>query len=1227
MATWSELGQKVKAKYPGQYDSLSDYDVGKKVVAKYPKDYGQFQDDNLIAVEEARNTPATVPNTVEKQGGGFREFARNLPTTLARTVAQPVEFVERLGATIGQGAAKALHVNIPVSKKTRAKVQNFNKGFSTPTVLPTQTTPLIGENRSFNSAREAVGSGLEAGLNVGTAFVGGAGTSQVFKQGLRASLPMLAKGAVLDAGAGAAFGAAQGLQNKDETKQQIGKDALIGGVAGALLPPVLGGLGKILVKGGGFLKKGTNAILEDVATRLENKVPQAGKIAGKRFYEGVDTQVSPTTQKVAQKVASGIRTLQAAPGRLKTALYDKFEPIRRFTEKAREAGIDAPDLQDVVQSAHYKGTGIAENKLDDYLALRKKYEPVWGAVKEYSHYLDDIDRLNLGQSISGGRTLQDIQRDIAGLRSSVGEATFTQLGTAQKELQQFLGRELDDAVASGRISQQSLAAIQQSHPNYIPHDVLDYLDEEGIQQGLGHSFNMAKSGIEKAKGSERAIDDIDNAVVRRLLRQNLLNEKNKAVKAIISVGEKMGEGGGFTPLRTAEVVKERSALLNDMREKMALREDTSNALKKVRRISTALATKLGKTRRELDSLLSEAQIMASEFAAPSKIDVLFRKIEGRDFKIERLLKKLSSGQNAIAEKELGRILEDTKGDISDLRQAIAGVRDTKMNSVDIPKGYEKVSFFQDGIREDWIIPADIGGALKNLNPDEASAVMSWLNNSLPGKLLTLPARTLRRLATGANPMFALFSNPLRDIQTTQITAKAHPQDFAKGLIAVLTKGKQDNELYHLARASGALQGSIYQDERNAAKLLQTKLSKNGVFNRITSPLKLVEDAGQTMEEMTRIAVFKRAMKDGKTPSEAAKVARDATVDFGRSGNVTQVINKVVPFLNARIQGFGNLLSAAKNDPTKFIRVGLWTAAYPAALLTAHNTRFDSYYSIPDYERRKYWIVMLGQTEGEDYDGNKINIPHYVKIPKGEAQQAISNVVERVLLKGRELYPDTSAEFIKKLIGDTSPVPAYEGSGIVGSLLPTGVQQAVELSSNYSFYRGGQIEPDYIYKDNPNVGKTYADLGASMKTKYPGSYDDLTDEELGKKIATSKKYKDTEYATYGPSEKSFAAKDLEPKERSMSSTTAVAKAIGSVLNWSPIKIDYVIKTGVLNDILRIENIFKPEDTKVDKATALPFARSLLGNSTYQLQLDRQKQKASDDKAATAEKLQKFLSVPQ
>lgn len=52
-----DLGKKVKSKYPGQYDDLSDDEVGRRVKAKYPDAYGDFVD---IPAKPAEPAPAKV---------------------------------------------------------------------------------------------------------------------------------------------------------------------------------------------------------------------------------------------------------------------------------------------------------------------------------------------------------------------------------------------------------------------------------------------------------------------------------------------------------------------------------------------------------------------------------------------------------------------------------------------------------------------------------------------------------------------------------------------------------------------------------------------------------------------------------------------------------------------------------------------------------------------------------------------------------------------------------------------------------------------------------------------------------------------------------------------------------------------------------------------------------------------------------------------------------------
>jgi hypothetical protein len=49
MPTIVDLGQKIKAKYPGQYDDMNDADVGRRIKAKFPGSYDDFSDTASVS--------------------------------------------------------------------------------------------------------------------------------------------------------------------------------------------------------------------------------------------------------------------------------------------------------------------------------------------------------------------------------------------------------------------------------------------------------------------------------------------------------------------------------------------------------------------------------------------------------------------------------------------------------------------------------------------------------------------------------------------------------------------------------------------------------------------------------------------------------------------------------------------------------------------------------------------------------------------------------------------------------------------------------------------------------------------------------------------------------------------------------------------------------------------------------------------------------------------------
>lgn len=1038
--------------------------------------------------------PAAKPATPQQAGSSLRDFAAKrgvvpvakkplLPTanpTTAQTQTQTTEPAEPPKKTFGQKAkafVKEVAIAIP-----RALATPFATTYQDITAIRTGqrpesvSVPILGEIGVSNNPKKAAGQLAGRALDIGTAAVGGgaiastagkaafkAGAKEAAAEVIEGGAKVVAKRVAVDAGVGATYGAATEMQNEDATAADIARSALVGGAVGAVAPTAIGatlkGTGKIV----SAASRAAGDALESNITKLEKfAAPTGSSTTTKRVFQGIDKPVQTATQKAAESLATFGRKIQALPDKFSTSILDRFHPLAKLRDKAKAAGIDVADIQDSAQGAGYRAAGKAENKLDDYLAVREANKDVWQDAKEYARYLDALDRKKLGQEIEGGHSIDDIQRSIAELEASMPPERFARVREANDRMQQFLRNELDEAKASGRISQESYDSMRAAYKNYIPHNVLDYLEDGASTEARGKSLNMAKNGFKKAVGSKRQIDDIDNAIVDRIYRNSVNNEKNKVMNEIIDAGTQFNDG--------------------------------------------------------------------------------------------------------------------TFVKYSD-----------SMKPVDYEKaGLAKVSRFVDGKKEDWLVPKDIEVAIKGLDDQEAGAFANFMV-----KALQPIADIKRKLATSSNPVFAVFSNPVRDIQTQQITAKIGPRDYAKSFSNMIL-GKVDDEivevagkptnLIRLARESGAIQGGIFREGVKPEEILHRKVRQEGgsLFGVVAKLNKLnpfssdniAQQAGEQVEQMTRLAAFRSALRQGMTPQQAAKVARDATVDFGKAGAAIRTANKVVPFLNARIQGFANLLRAAKDNPTRAVRGLMMTAAYPTAVLTGYNTKYESYFDIPDNEKRKYWIIMVGESMGRDYNGREVKIPHYIKIPKGEAQQAVSAVMERTLTLAKQKNPEKTSEFISSLVEDISPVTD-------SSLMPAGIGEAAELTFNKSLFRDKSIVPEYLYFNN----------------------------------------------------KAFESKNLEPRMQYNEYTSEVAKAVGGLLNFSPIQIDYVTRIGVMNEIYgtadmvlgkqKLGGIEENVDHPFEKAAKLPFIRSVIGTKNYR-QSEREKVlKAEEEKQKTMDKLRQVM----
>lgn len=127
-------------------------------------------------------------------------------------------------------------------------------------------------------------------------------------------------------------------------------------------------------------------------------------------------------------------------------------------------------------------------------------------------------------------------------------------------------------------------------------------------------------------------------------------------------------------------------------------------------------------------------------------------------------------------------------------------------------------------------------------------------------------------------------------------------------------------------------------------------------------VQFVEHAGQASENMSRLALYRTAREMGKTPAEAASIAKNGTVNFNTRGELGTGLNALYLFYNASVQGSARTLRALKNPYVQTAMAGMTAVSATLAALNAMWGGDDddgvAYWDkVPDYEKERNLIIF------------------------------------------------------------------------------------------------------------------------------------------------------------------------------------------------------------------------------------------------------------------------------
>lgn len=380
--------------------------------------------------------------------------------------------------------------------------------------------------------------------------------------------------------------------------------------------------------------------------------------------------------------------------------------------------------------------------------------------------------------------------------------------------------------------------------------------------------------------------------------------------------------------------------------------------------------------------------------------------------------------------------------------ALKGV--ARLLAVKAPEGDDVVRVMRGGKAEYYHVDDPL--LLRALTAFNESGTPTWM------KPLVWAKQLLTAGATGT-PDF-LLRNALRDTGEATVTSKDSFMPVVDTVRGAIDSLRESELAQDLMMAGAAFHGGLFHTGNNedTAKAIRRALRKGGLddsaIKRYVGTLinpKRLWDVYRALAEATemgsRVSLARKRLAAGAPMIEAAHEAKDF-LNFQRRGDSQFMVgfSKVIPFLNARVQGADRLyrVGTTKGRRGK-VAARLAVMALLSTLLYWWNDREhkDAYDEIPDWDKDANWHIA----PGTDYHV-RIPKPFELGLVGGTVPERMYGALKHQLTQGRD--GDR---------GDQTWDAFMRGMGQALGLnpIPQGAMPLVEDFANKDFYFGSPIE--------------------------------------------------------------------------------------------------------------------------------------------------------------------------
>jgi hypothetical protein len=356
---------------------------------------------------------------------------------------------------------------------------------------------------------------------------------------------------------------------------------------------------------------------------------------------------------------------------------------------------------------------------------------------------------------------------------------------------------------------------------------------------------------------------------------------------------------------------------------------------------------------------------------------------------------------------------------------------------------------------------------------------------LPGFLDFIPkiTRLYSQLQTRFSPSF-MAPNKIRDLQEALVyfastnggkyrLASAIKKD--KESIQTIFSYLRNKDLnaplqkeYDEFLKSGATTGGLSAMTKGDIKFewedaLKTQSSKPRQFAQ--KVIKSIDFWGEVTENSTRFTVYRLAKEAGKSAEEAAFIAKEASVNFNKTGTAGPIVNSLYMFANAAIQGNTKMLKALKNPKTAAKLLTVIGGSVVA--VNQYNNSID-----PDWKKKvNKWDRVRGLNIVVPKKDGSFG---YFSIPVGYGLIPIKATFDSVddVITGDMNIGDAVKNVTTSMIQSYNPVG---GTDLLQALTPTiaEVIPVIDIARNKAWH-GGMIRPEYD-PYAPNSTKYFKDL--------------------------------------------------------------------------------------------------------------------------------------------------------